>query len=93
LIAPTVTTEQAIVQALAFFVCVGIGYGISRLIKPPESPVLWVLLVAAVFVVGYLPPLAIPVAPLGNVKLGALAWGVGIGIVAGFMFRQARRQA
>ena len=90
---PTITTGDAIIQAIAFLACAGIGYGISRLLKPPENPVLWVMLVAAVFVIGYLPMLAVPVEPLGKVQLGALAWGVGIGIVTGFMFRRARRQA
>ncbi len=89
----TITVGGAIVQVLIFLALAALGYGLSRLFKPPENPMLWLLLVAAIFVVGYLPPLMIVVHPFGvPMQVNNLFWGVGIGLLAGFMLRR-RRQA
>lgn len=83
--------QQALIQWLAFLVCVALGYGLSGLIRMPESPLAWVLLVAVVFVLGFLPFLAIPLRILGaDVPLTMLLWGVGVGLVVGFMIRRGR---
>ncbi len=89
----TITVGEAVTQALIFLVCAALGYGISRLFKAPENPMLWLLLVSAIFIVGYLPPLVRVVHVFGApMQLNNLIWGVGIGLLAGFMFQRGRRQ-
>jgi hypothetical protein len=88
------TPAIALIQWLSFLFCVGIGYLLSLRLRPPESPTLWLLLVAAVFVIGYLPFLTQLIFIFGApVQLNNLLWGIGIGIVLGFMLKRAQRKA
>lgn len=84
--------QQALIQWFAFLICVVIGYVLSGVLKMPENPMSWLLLVAFVFVLGYLPFLAIPLPILGaDVPLTMLLWGLGVGLIVGFMIRRAQK--
>ncbi len=87
----TVNTAGALIQVFAFLACVVVGYVISIPLRPPENPTLWVLLVAAVFVIGYLPPLTFPVVIFGApMQFSMLLWGLGAGLIVGLMLKRGR---
>ncbi len=82
--------QQALIQWLAFLLCVAIGYLLSRRASLPDTPLIWVLLAVAVFAFGFIPVLRTPIIiPRAPVPLGTLLWGVGIGAVLGLMINQA----
>ncbi len=83
--------QQALIQWGAFLICFAAGYALSTVIKMPDNPMAWLLLVAVVFVVGFLPFLAIPVPIFGApVPLTMLLWGVGVGLVVGIMIKRGQ---
>jgi hypothetical protein len=87
----SVTLAIALIQIAAFMVCVGIGYLISLPLRPPENPTLWVILIAVIFVIGYLPPLMFPVVIFGApMQFSMLLWGVGVGAIVGLMIKRGK---
>ncbi len=85
------TPPIAITQSLVFLVCIGLGYLISRPLRAPENPTLWLLLIAVVFVIGYLPPLMFPVVIFGApMQFSMLLWGLGAGLIVGLMLKRGR---
>ncbi len=85
------TVPIALIQVATFFACFVIGYLISRPLKAPENPTLWLMLVAVVFVIGFLPPLKFPVYILGApIDFSMLLWGLGVGLVVGLMLKRGQ---
>ncbi len=85
------TVPIALIQVAAFLACLIIGYLISRPLRPPENPNLWLILVAVVFVIGFLPPLKFPVYIFGApIDFSMLLWGLGVGLVVGLMLKRGR---
>jgi hypothetical protein len=87
----SVTPAIALIQIAAFMICVGIGYLISLPFRPPENPTIWIMMIAVIFVIGYLPPLTFPVFIFGApMQFSMLLWGVGVGAIIGLMIKRGK---